>query len=635
MDPIRKMIQQLLGLSDEEMPKAVKDAPLEGFTVEQLTEAAKLARENFTAARNDRDIVAGEAYANTVTAIATEQAARAKAEADLDEKFASLESEIAVTDSTDGDGDDGEGDGSGDGEGENKDEGEGDGTGSGDGSEGDGEGVNVAVVAETETEEVATTTPEPVNVAASTTNAANSETGTVTAATPVTPKITRAVPKPSSAKTSIKPKRPLVTITAAADLKGVDSGSEMQPEDIIDPYIRKAEALTKGRKPGRLDVATLHVKFPDDRSLDRDPVNNDAKIAKLVASAQEESRKNLDAILAAGDMKELMSLTAAGGLCAPVNVRYEIFELGTDRRPLRDALLRFGATRGGIRFNEPPVLADVDGAANVYTEAQDAAGTDYPKDCIRVDCGDEVEVKVSAIPLCMEVGNFQRLSFPENFRAWWKLGKVAHSRLAETYIWNGMVALSLALSSATDGLGTARQVLAAIARGAQQYRDRFRLGDEAVIRAYIPSWLVVMMQVDFLRQAPGDNALNTARAAISRYFANFGVATTYVLDGQASSPDGYDQEDDAPLNPWPETVDIIFTVDGTFIHLDMGTLDFGTEIRDFTQIRQNDSGAFFETFENVARVGPQAGRLRLTGLCSSGLTSGVSDDIDAICANDY
>jgi hypothetical protein len=144
-----------------------------------------------------------------------------------------------------------------------------------------------------------------------------------------------------------------------------------------------------------------------------------------------------------------------------------------------------------------------------------------------------------------------------------------------------------------------------------------------------------MMQVDFLRQQPGDNAVDTARAAISRYFANFGVATTYVLDGQASSSAGYTQADNAALNPWPETVDIIYTVDGTFIHLDMGTLDFGTEIRDFTQIRQNDSGAFFETFENVARVGPQAGRLRLTGLCSNGTTSGPTDDLDAICSEDY
>lgn len=608
---IRELLIKLLGIKDKDVPEG---DGVEGFSDAQIAEALSLSNTNFAAAREARDIEAATAAVEAMESLALVQADRAEKAKDLDTKFNELESRIVV---------------------ESDPEPEPEVTPDPEPTpdlEPTPDPVPEVVVPEVVIE------PEKVPVAAAVNNVIDiTELAKAVAAElkPVTAAVKPIVPKPTNTPAP-SPAKPLVTITAAADIKGQSAGADMSVAELADGFVNKAGALTQSRRPGKLDVASLTVEWPTDRFLSEEDSasTNSAKIYKMQEQVQVESRKQLDAILAAGNIDELMTLTAEGGLCAPVNVRYEIFELGTDVRPLRDALLRFGATRGGIQFNAPPVLADVDGSVQITLEADDATGSTYPKDCIRVDCGELSEVRVAAISLCMEVGNFQRLSFPENFRAWWKLGKVSHARTAEDFLWDRMVTLSLALSAATDGLGTARQVLAALARGAQQYRDRFRIGDEAVIRAYVPSWLVVMMQVDFLRQAPGDNAIGITKATISRYLASFGVAATYVLDGQASSSAGYTQLEGA-LNPWPDEVDIIYTVDGTFLHTDMGSLDFGTEIRDFTQIRNNDSGAFMETFENVARVGPQAGRLRLAGLCSSGLTSGVSDDVDALCASDY
>src|SRR4029077_8669887 len=100
----------------------------------------------------------------------------------------------------------------------------------------------------------------------------------------------------------------------------------------------------------------------------------------LIASIRDEAPK--DRVLSYNDpegtaekieaLTNLDSLTAAGGCCAPLSTRYDLFDCGgVADRPVRDALAGFQADRGGIRYYAGPNLADIGGAVGFWTCADD------------------------------------------------------------------------------------------------------------------------------------------------------------------------------------------------------------------------------------------------------------------------
>lgn len=594
MDKIRELIGNLLNLKN--LPEASEDNPLSGFSAEQLATAESKAREAFSAAKESRDLEAIELTAATIQAAVAEVTRRDTVEKETEARITALETAITpapVVETPEADPEP---------------------------EEEEVEAVTPEVaappVAEVETPVVEETVSERIAASVSTSTTSTLPEATIEITSPVVPTATG---KPKSSK-------PLVTITAAGDVNGYSPGQSMQPSDIGAAFVTKGEAIKIGRQPGRSSVALLDVTYPEDRTLSSQNTaeTNTARIMEVVASAQEATRRNLEAIVASRDPEEIEELTAAGGLCAPVNVRYELFTVGSDSRPLRDSFTRFGANRGGIQFNAPPTLVDVDGSVALYTETQDAEGTDYPKDCIRVDCGELVTVKVKAVTLCMEVGNFMNLSNPEAFRAWWGLGKVHHARVAETDLWTSMDALSTNVL-AGEGLGAAPDTIAQITKGTSQYRWRHRIAPETPLRVRAPAFLRDILRVDLARRAPGDNTLAVTNAEVARFFAVSNTAVTWVLDAQSPGGTSGDIQGAGAINPWPTSVDVNIAIDGTFLFLDMGRLDFGTEIRDFTMIRQNDVGAFLESFEELAFVGPEAIQLTLN-ICPDGTSAGPDAD---------
>lgn len=431
---------------------------------------------------------------------------------------------------------------------------------------------------------------------------------------------------------------PPVRLIASGDVEGYSAGTTMKPEDLGQAFSTKSSAFMRAKVPGKSGVAQLQWDYPDHRQLSSSNTAemNTRIIEAAVQEAQNTTRENIEQILAAGtDYGKLRTLVAAGGLCAPLAVRYDLFTMGTERRPLRDSLTRFGATRGGIQYNAPPVLADLDGAVNVYTlqDDEDAlvdgeVGAPYPKECIRVECGPLVTAEVNSVVLCMIVGQFMRMTNPERFQATWGLGRVAHARVAETKLWNDLVGLALDLDDTARNSAT-RGLLEVIGRNVEQYRDRHRIDFDVPLRVRMPSWLVTLMQIDLMWQAPGDDKLGVTRAEIARYLAGFNTAVTFVIDGQPAGQGGTYVQDDGAVNPFPTSADILISVDGTLLFLDLGRLDFGTEIRDFSLMRNNDSGAFFETFEGVANIGPDFHRISVTDICATGETTGP--DVTITC----
>ena len=139
------------------------------------------------------------------------------------------------------------------------------------------------------------------------------------------------------------------SIIAAGDVPGKGVGSPFSnPRDVADGMVQRLHALrrTSGGDGEQVTVASIVADFPDDRTLHaQDPEVNWSKIRKV---------NSPDA------------MTAAGGVCVPLDVSYDIFGVGCVERPVKDALATFSADRGGIRYVKPPELSTVEGAVGFW-----------------------------------------------------------------------------------------------------------------------------------------------------------------------------------------------------------------------------------------------------------------------------
>lgn len=589
---VKEAIQSLLGLKE-----APEGDGLTGYTPEQLAEAMEKAKESFTAAKESRNLEAATLARDIVKASEAETTARAEAEAEVAAKFAELESDLAEEEAEEANAE---------------------------------EEVEEEVVAEESAEEiVAEEVIETPAVEAPAAEAPAEEKVAIAASAKPTKKpVLKSVGKP-------KPAKPLVRILASADLGDYSAGSALTVDDLANAFVAKARATQGSHAIGsQFKVASITPEIPADRMLDdRDPPEvTSEKINAVVEAAQRETYKTLRRMLTTRDPEEMDSLIAAGGLCAPTDVRYDIYDIGdvTDR-PLQASLPSFFAKRGGIRYIDGatiPLMSDVQGALDRFTEAEDTSGARYPKPCLRVDCPTWVETTVESLTMCMEVGMWERLTFPENFRTWWHRAQVAFARNAETVLWDDLVSLSTAVS-AGEGLGAVSDVLTQIDRAATQYRWRYRISPETPLRMWYPDWLDAILRTDVARQATGDGLGRYAvsDADLARWFAVRNIALTTVIDAQSPGGTSGDFQAAGALNPWPSTVDVILAEEGTFLELQMGQLDFGTEIRDFTLIRQNDVAAFYESFENVAKIGIESLAITLN-ICPDGSTAGPNSSFD-------
>ena len=151
-----------------------------------------------------------------------------------------------------------------------------------------------------------------------------------------------------------------VAITAGADIPGYSAGSALEDMNSVASAMEKrihALRRVNGGDGEQHIVASVTTSFSEDRTLTTDAESNWAKIQNVVSPE---------------------AIVAAGGHVAPFEARYDIFGFGTTGRPVRDALPRFQADRGGIRFITPPVLSDYADAVGVWTAANDAATTPSP-----------------------------------------------------------------------------------------------------------------------------------------------------------------------------------------------------------------------------------------------------------------
>ena len=389
-----------------------------------------------------------------------------------------------------------------------------------------------------------------------------------------------------------------VAITAGADIPGYTAGSPLSDMDAVaEAMSKRLHALRRvnGGDGEQHIVASISTTYPEDRTLGTDAEENWAKIQNVVGPE---------------------ALVAAGGHQAPFEVRYDIFGFGTTNRPVRDALPRFQADRGGIRYIIPPVLSAYDNAVGVWTAAVDADPQGATKASLTVTAAQETTVATDAVTLQMQFGNLVTRAYPELIARHNELGLIQHAREAEQYLLSKIAAGSTAVTTSSL-VGFGRDMLVQVGRAATAYRSRHRLEADAPLRVILPAWVKDAMAADLTLAMPGDGTLN-AYAEIEGYLAARGVVASYSLDQNV-----YGAQSSGALNEFADSFTWYMFAEGTFLFLDGGTLDLGI-IRDSTLVGTNDYKMFVETFEGVAKVGIES--LAITSTISvNGVAAALRD----------
>jgi hypothetical protein len=346
-------------------------------------------------------------------------------------------------------------------------------------------------------------------------------------------------------------------------------------------------------------VASITTQYDEARTLTTDAESNMAKINAVVGPE---------------------ALVASGGHAAPYAVKYDIYAIGsTTVRPVRDALPRFQADRGGIRFVTPPSFASGDyaNAVGVWTAAVDAAPYSNTKTSLTVTAAGENTVATDAVTLQLQFGNLMTRAYPELIARHNELALVQHAREAEQNLLTKIGDASTAVTS-TNLIGFGRDFLVQVRRAVTAYRSRHRLDPDTRLKCIVPSWVVDAMAADLALSMPGDNTLSVSKAEIEGYLGNIGVDLVASLDQNVFGSQGA-----SAMLEFPDSFSWYLFAEGTFLFLDGGTLDLGI-IRDSTLVGTNDYKMFVETFENVAKVGIES--LKITSTISvNGVAAALRD----------
>jgi hypothetical protein len=335
------------------------------------------------------------------------------------------------------------------------------------------------------------------------------------------------------------------------------------------------------------------------------------------------------------------ALVATGGICQPVNVDYSISTWATPDRPIKDGLPSFEATRGGIRFVQPPDIAEWESATGIWTEATDAEPGTATKPVKSMVCGAEESVYVEAVSTRLGFGNMQSRFAPEQIAANTDLAIAASSRVAEENLLNLIEAVSVKKLETAQHLGIGRDLLAAVDYARAAYKSIHRVSPTQAFTAILPDFAKDLIRTDIAREQAHDNGgsfnvWEITDAQIDSIFANRNVNVIWHLDGQkeptsknyktqyfGTPAEGKKLDELLPneVMPW------YFFPEGAVQLLDGGRLDLGV-VRDSTLDATNDYETFWEVWESIANRGVANGIWQI--LSSVKATGGSAATVTAV-----
>lgn len=396
---------------------------------------------------------------------------------------------------------------------------------------------------------------------------------------------------------------------AASGLPGIEMGQELDRRQLAEAFAERASSVSRVRSPGgdRHSVATVFTEYPEDRRLGRDWLTNVDRVENAV-----ESSRSISAV----DNGQAL---VAAGLCAPLETLYDIRVIGDVDRPVRDALVRFGADRGGIQYR--PAISGVvqTGGIGNWTEANDEADPLVPKTCVEIDCPGIVTAQVEAIYQCLTFSNMSTRFDPEFMDAVVRSQAVAHARFAENKLLTTLTNSSKQVYS-NRLLGAVRDALVTLDKMVAYFRSYHRLSTNVPLRMIAPAWLMNLLRADLTRQMVGDGleVLGVTDEQVAEWFRRRNVNITWHLDGIDPADLTVPEPDitipnqqysllatNSVVPPFPDVVSCLLFVEGDWLWLDGGTLDLGM-VRDSTLNEQNRFQTFSESWEFPAFRGVES-----------------------------
>lgn len=310
------------------------------------------------------------------------------------------------------------------------------------------------------------------------------------------------------------------------------------------------------------------------------------------------------------------ALTASGGFCAPKETVYDFVKINTPTGLVQDFLPTVGAPRGSTQFPTSPDLRDATTAnpSRSYSNQNDIDGVS--KAVTTVSCPSFQTCTVGAQYVILKFGNFATRAYPEWVQHWVGLAMDVHAHKVSNKLIGQMIALSNASVSVGPNGGATASLFGNLIMAAADYRYDLGMDENAAIEVVLPTWTKDLIRSDMARARKGqlDDSLLISDQRIAAWFAVNNLVPRYVRDWQAVSGSAT-----TGTTVWPSGLSFMLYAPGTFIKLDMGTLDLGV-VRDSTLNTTNDYHIFVETFESVCKPGIES-RLYSVSICANGAFS--------------
>lgn len=416
-----------------------------------------------------------------------------------------------------------------------------------------------------------------------------------------------------------------MVITAASATAGAPIGHQFSDLGSLSGFMHqqaRSLSVTNGA-PNYTPLATVRQRYDHTLGENTDPATAEQTIKRVAAPEV---------------------LVAAGGWCAPSEIRYDFFDVSCQARTGLIDLPTIGIDRGGVRWPTSPTLADV--FANpaafapfgasfsnasvpwLWTESDDVAavtGTGT-KPCIRVPCASFNEARLECFGYCLTAGNLADSAFPEATKHFLSLLMAAQIRVENFRYLAQMVSLSTLATAATGigaaGAGAVAPLLGAIELAAVDYRARYGMCVDDVLEVVLPDWIEGVLRSDLARRTGMDlDAISVTDQMIANWFDARGVRVQLVGEYQLRTA-GYPGAA-TPATGWPTTVEFMIYSAGTFIRGDGMTLDLGV-VRDSTLNKTNDhTAAWTEECHLIAKFGTESRRY-VVNICADG-TTGAAD----------
>src|ERR1035441_9931784 len=383
--------------------------------------------------------------------------------------------------------------------------------------------------------------------------------------------------------------------------------------DLANEMIRHLNLLNRRAPYGKVIVASAQLQYPPDRQVHNGP-EDIGIVDRICGPAATAYDRRTGASLG-------KSLTATGGICQPVNVDYQVPTWATADTPIADGLPSFEATRGGIRFVQPPDIAEWAGATGVWTEATDAEPGSATKPVKSMACGTEESAYVEAVSTRLGFANMQSRFAPEQIAANTDLAMAMAARVREENLLNLIEGLCVKKIETAQHLGAARDLLSNVYYAVAAYRNIHRLPDTQAFTAILPTYVKEIIRVDLMREQAHDNGTGMSvweigDDFIDSIFRTVNVNVIWHLDGQEEPTSKNYESQYAIASHVAESkkIDEIFPaaaletkglawylfMEGAVQRLDGGRLDLGV-VRDSTLDATNDYETFVEVFETVVK----------------------------------